>query len=258
MASAADDCDCPELNYFAVRGRGEVIRIALSVALGGTAGKWRETPVDQPAMRAAAGTAAYPFGQAPCLSHKGLRLAQTDAIVRYIAREWGLYGGDHADAALVDMVLLGVEDVRKAYLKLAYADRFEAAAVAAFVEKHLSAGGVTAKNGGVHLAYLEGLLTRSAAAGRHAVAAGGSGGGGGGGGGGGFLCGGGELLSVADIALFDMVDLLVRPAMGCAEALRAGFPALAALHAKVAALPPVAAYLASPARLEKVNGNGLG
>ena len=117
--------------------------------------------------------------------------------------------------------------------------------MATFVEKHLGSAGVAAKNGGVHLAYLEGLLTRSAG---HAAA-----------GGGGFLCGGGELLSVADIALFDMVDLLIRPAMGgCAEALRAGFPGLAALHAKVAALPPVAAYLASPARLEKVNGNGLG
>jgi len=38
----------------------------------------------------------------------------------------------------------------------------------------------------------------------------------------------------------------------------AAYPALAAHHARVAALPGIAAYLASPRRSAKVNGNNLG
>lgn len=38
----------------------------------------------------------------------------------------------------------------------------------------------------------------------------------------------------------------------------AAYPDLAAHQAKVAAVPGIAAYLASPLRLPKVNNNGLG
>ena len=39
---------------------------------------------------------------------------------------------------------------------------------------------------------------------------------------------------------------------------KSAYPALAALHSKVAAVPGVAAYLTSAQRFEKVNNNGLG
>lgn len=42
------------------------------------------------------------------------------------------------------------------------------------------------------------------------------------------------------------------------EEFAAAYPDLAAHQAKVAAVPGIAAYLASPLRLPKVNNNGLG
>lgn len=36
------------------------------------------------------------------------------------------------------------------------------------------------------------------------------------------------------------------------------YPLLVSHHTRVAALPGIKEYLASPARVEKVNGNGLG
>ena len=51
-----------------------------------------------------------------------------------------------------------------------------------------------------------------------------------------------------------------RPACLTARPLqfKSAYPALAALHSKVAAVPGVAAYLTSAQRFEKVNNNGLG
>ena len=61
--------------------------------------------------------------------------------------------------------------------------------------------------------------------------------------------------SMADLAIFDIVDLHLRILKAEVEA---AYPALAAHHARVAALPGIAAYLASPRRSAKVNGNNLG
>ena len=66
--------------------------------------------------QAAAGTKDWPFGQAPVLHDGDLVVAQSDAILRHIGRKHDMYGADLAEAAIVDMVLLGVEDLRKACL----------------------------------------------------------------------------------------------------------------------------------------------
>ena len=65
----------------------------------------------------------------------------------------------------------------------------------------------------------------------------------------------GDALTIADIELFDLMDLHER-ILG--DKVQAAYPKLAAVAKAVAAVPGVAAYLASPLRLEKVNGNGLG
>lgn len=70
----------------------------------------------------------------------------------------------------------------------------------------------------------------------------------------GFAVGG--KLSLADTALFDIFDLHIRPAAFPEIATR--FPNLAAVHAKVGAVPSIAAYLSSAQRPAKVNGNEHG
>jgi hypothetical protein len=61
-------------------------------------------------------------------------------------------------------------------------------------------------------------------------------------------------MTIADVMLFDIFDLHIR----IFEAMKETHPTLAAHHEKVAAVPGIAAYLASPLRLPAVNGNGLG
>jgi len=62
----------------------------------------------------------------------------------------------------------------------------------------------------------------------------------------GFAVGG--ALTVADIALFDLTAFYIQKYGGEFEA---AYPALAAHHAKIAALPRIAAYLAGPLRPAK-------
>lgn len=64
----------------------------------------------------------------------------------------------------------------------------------------------------------------------------------------------GGALSIADAALFNIVDLHVR----IFPDFKAAYPDLAAHHDKFAALPGVKAYLEGPLRQPKVNNNSLG
>lgn len=69
----------------------------------------------------AASTADYPFGQVPALRDEdGTMYCQQDAIMRHIGRQHGLCGSSLQEAALVDMVMAGVEDIRRAYINLIY------------------------------------------------------------------------------------------------------------------------------------------
>jgi len=53
------------------------------------------------------------FGQLPMLEIDGLRLFQTRAIMLYIARKSGLYGGNESESAEIDMVLESVVDLMR-------------------------------------------------------------------------------------------------------------------------------------------------
>jgi glutathione S-transferase len=65
----------------------------------------------------------------------------------------------------------------------------------------------------------------------------------------------GSQLSMADILLFDIVDMHQRI---YPDQFAEQYPDLAKHHSKLAALPGIKSYLDSPARNPKVNGNGLG
>lgn len=158
-------------------------------------------------------------------------LCQSNAILRHIGRKYNLYGGASiADAAHIDAVIDGVESLRNKYVDLIYGAQLADDAKAAYFAKHCNPATSTERNGGAHFAYLESILAK----GPYMV---------------------GDSLSIADIAVFDIVDLHLR--IFDAE-MRAAYPGLTAHHARVTAIPGVAAYLASPLRLPKVNGNDLG
>ena len=70
----------PTLIYFGIKGRGEPIRMTFAAC--GAA--YAEEAVDYSAMKAEAGTAASPFGQAPMLAVAGAKLTQMPAVMRYV------------------------------------------------------------------------------------------------------------------------------------------------------------------------------
>ena len=157
-------------------------------------------------------------------------LSQSNAILRHIGRKYNLYGASIADAARIDAVIEGVESLRAKYIDLIYNAQLANDAKAAYCAKHCSPATISDRNGGAHLSYLEVILGQGP-----------------------FMVG--TSLSIADIAVFDVVDLHLR--ILDAE-VRAAYPGLVTHHARVAAVPGVAKYLASPLRMAKVNGNDLG
>jgi len=52
------------------------------------------------------------YGQLPLLEIDGLRLVQSQAMVRYVAQRGGLWGRTPAESAMVDMVAEGIRDAR--------------------------------------------------------------------------------------------------------------------------------------------------
>lgn len=66
----------------------------------------------------------------------------------------------------------------------------------------------------------------------------------------------GNKLSIADLQLFDLMDLHLREA--CLPAEMQAFPHLLRLHATVSGVPKLKAFLESDKRPTQVNGNKLG
>jgi glutathione S-transferase len=94
---------------------------------------------------------------------------------------------------------------------------------------------VTARNDGTHFRYISNLLARN---GRSLFVV-------------------GDQLSIADIQLFDIIDLHARH-VAFPDLMRQHFSDLVAYREGIARVPNVARYLGSSRRLEKVNANGLG
>ncbi|XP_078337009.1 glutathione S-transferase P 1-like [Crassostrea virginica] len=105
-----------QLAYFQVRGRGEAIRTLL-VDNGveyeeADVGPW-ENWVKNWKPKAA-------FGQCPLFTDGDVQLVQSNAILRYLARKFDLYGANNVEASRADMINDGVEDLRVAYTKMIY------------------------------------------------------------------------------------------------------------------------------------------
>ena len=65
-------------------------------------------------------TGFQPFGQLPLLHHGDFTLAQSHAIVRYLASRHGLHGGDAQETATIDMVYDAEQDVLEELFQLQY------------------------------------------------------------------------------------------------------------------------------------------
>jgi len=104
------------LTYFAVRGRCGAMRIMLA----DQGQEWKEIVVSFDDWMKGDLKARCVFGQLPIFEDGGLSLNQSNAILRYLGRKHGAYGKDVREAALIDMMNDGVEDLRMKYLKLIY------------------------------------------------------------------------------------------------------------------------------------------
>uniref|UniRef100_A0A8C6CBI2 Glutathione S-transferase P n=1 Tax=Monodon monoceros TaxID=40151 RepID=A0A8C6CBI2_MONMO len=100
--------------YFPVRGRCEAMRMLLA----DQDQSWKEEVVTMETWPSLKASCLY--GQLPKFQDGDLTLYQSNAILRHLGRSLGLYGKDQREAALVDVVNDGVEDLRCKYVTLIY------------------------------------------------------------------------------------------------------------------------------------------
>ncbi|KAH0508584.1 Glutathione S-transferase P [Microtus ochrogaster] len=159
------------------------------------------------------------YGQLPKFQDGDLTLYQSNAILRHLGRSLGLYGKDQKEAALVDMVNDGVEDLRLKYITLIYTKYEEG-----------KDDYVKALPG--HLKRFETLLSQNQ-------------------GGKAFIVG--DQISFADYNLLDLLLIHQVLAPGCPD----NFPLLSAYVAHLSARPKIKAFLSSPDHVNRpINGNG--
>uniref|UniRef100_A0A8C5LI91 Glutathione S-transferase n=1 Tax=Jaculus jaculus TaxID=51337 RepID=A0A8C5LI91_JACJA len=201
---------------FALRlGRCEAMRMLLA----DQGQSWKEEVVTLDTWLQGSLKASCLYGQLPKFQDGDLTLYQSNAILRHLGRSFGLYGKDQREAALVDMVNDGVEDLRCKYVKLIYTN-YEAG-----------------KNDYVkelpgQLKPFETLLSQNQ-------------------GGKAFIVG--DQISFADYNLLDLLLIHQVLAPNCLDA----FPLLSAYVARLSARPKIKAFLASPDHVNRpINGNG--
>jgi len=97
-----------KLIYFNVIGRGETIRLIFKVA--GVDFEDYRIELDQFSTQMKTDT---PFGQLPVLEVDGVKLCQSNAIARYLAKKYDLAGKTDLEQAQVDMIVDCLEDAIK-------------------------------------------------------------------------------------------------------------------------------------------------
>ena len=213
------------LRYFGRRGDAEPIRLTLAALRL----PWEEVRYErcrdacppgivdwEQAKAAGIMSGTLPFGQeVPALRYdpsgdeSAVELVQTLAILRFLSVPRGLYGSSRAEEAAIDMVLGGVADMRGHYTSLVYDQRV--ASDPSVLPDYLD-------NLRTWLGYLEAQLSRAADGGR-------------------FFVGG--RLSVADLVVFDILDLNLRLQPHCL----APFSLLAHFQLRIGRQPGVREYL---------------
>lgn len=202
-----------KLVYFPVRGRAQALRYICAdngITLEEQVVAMNEWGALKPKT---------PLGQLPVFYDGDFVLAQSNAILRYVAKKHGLYGKDDKEAALIDMINDQQEDVRLTYINLIY--RNYEAGKADYVKSIPD-----------NLKVLETVLSRN-----H--------------GGDGFFIG--DKISFADYTIFDLLDNLVTLSSTCLDTLPLlkGFYTRMGNREKIAKLRSTEAFKKTP-----INGNG--
>eukprot|EP00435_Cladocopium_sp_Y103_P060146 s128_g21.t3 len=151
------------------------------------------------------------YGQLPLLEIDGLKLVQSQAMVRYVAQRGKLWGTSPEESVLVDMIAEGIKDARGIVLSFPFSVEQEnlVAEIPMRTEKQLGP--------------LESMI--------HSDEDGTLG----------FLLSG---LSAADILLAELAEELTEMSPGALS----GYPKISRLHKQVTALPQIRAYLEGPKR----------
>ncbi|XP_015987595.2 glutathione S-transferase P isoform X2 [Rousettus aegyptiacus] len=195
--------------YFHARGRCEAMRMLLA----DQGQSWKEEVVTRETWLQGPLKASCLFGQLPKFQDGDLTLYQSNTILRHLGRSLGLYGKDQREAALVDMVNDGVEDLRRLCVHLIHHDFEEGKA--RYMQELPG-----------HLKPFETLLAQNQ-------------------GGQSFIVG--NQISFAD---YNLLDLLLNHqvlAPGCLDS----FPLLSAYVARLSARPKLKAFLASPEHVNR-------
>jgi len=200
----------PVLTYFDGRGLAEPARLLLADA----GVEFTDVRLSGDDFRTLKESGRLPYGQVPMLEIGNLKIAQSGAIYRYIAREYGYYGSNSEEAALIDGILdCLATDVRPPMRIFTYSsdisDEKKAELKAKFTNETLP------KWVGV----FEKFLKENA-------------------GGKGFIVG--KHLSIADVALFDFFTSNSKDYPNALDKA----PLLKALFERIGARPRLALYLA--------------
>jgi len=103
-----------KLTYFNVQGKGETIRLILEVAKA----DYEDTRTTFPEWAPLKETT--PFGQLPVIKVDGEELAQSGAIIRFLARKYDLAGDGELGFAHADMILEHVNDYITQFVKVRF------------------------------------------------------------------------------------------------------------------------------------------
>ena len=219
LLSAVSPPPVMTLHYFDIRGRGEAIRLALHDQ--GVVFDERAITNDEWARERTDGlkqkmidAGRLPFGQLPMLDTAAGDIVQSHAILKFLGRTHGWYGGTPAALAAVDVAAEGTEDVRKRLLEKK--DDPEARA------RYFADGGEAR----LWLGYYDKLIARSPTP----------------------FVGRTPAPTHADYLLFDLLDTHEAWDRERTTAIVAELPALASWRKGMARRPGIAMYLASTAR----------
>lgn len=195
-----------ELLYFPARGRGEQIRLLFACAQV----PFKNTGVtDWMAFKG-----KMPLGQMPVLIERTgdgeTMIPQSGAIVRHLARTFGMYGANEREATMADVLADTVNDVRAKFFPVLFAALY--GTNAADIEKYWA-------NAASTLSVFDRLISQSTSPES-----------------GWFV---GEKPTFADVVAFDLLSEHKVQKPECLD----GFPALNAFLDHFAALPGVAEYL---------------
>ena len=190
------------LNYFNGRGRAEITRLIFTAA----GAKFTDNRIaDWPATKA-----ETPLGQLPYLAVDNVKLPQSIAIARYVAREFNLAGRNNLEQAQADAIVDTILDLVNFYYSKVFPIQDATEKAEAF-QKFLADQGA---KGAANLETLIGLYGSNG----HAV---------------------GDALTWADLAIFDVTSVLFskHPTFG------SSYPRLSAVHSTVNNHAVIAEYV---------------